>query len=194
MDSLVLYVETKDITYAHKWLDDNKNLIRNITRHIRKKHHLQHISEEELLQEAYVLYYSVIPKYNPSLSTPYTFLYLALGNALVSKAKELGRADMATRLGMLDLDYTYEDSEMSLSDILVGDKGDYTNEVLISLMRDYINTKCDARTQLLYKLYTEGRTNTEIAKVLGVSKWMVTLMLRKLIEELKEDMKAYEVV
>lgn len=191
MDNLVEYANTKNITYAHAWLEENKQLIKNIVRHVRHKHNLQHMSEEDLLQEAYVLYYSVITHYNPLLSKPYTFLYLALSNALLSKVKELGREDMAYRMGMLDLDYEYPDTEISLSDIVPGDSGDHTKEILINSMREYVATHCDERMQLVYSMYAQGFSNTEIGKKIGVTKWMITLMLRKLINEMKEELKIY---
>jgi len=186
--NLMLYFETKNISYLHEWVACNYKVFHTIVNRVLKMNSIYSVDHDELFQEAVILFYSVVDKYNPELGQFSTFLYSVLSNELLNVIKKEHRSHFSKRVNAIELDAPLDEEYGSLTESAISiDTGDVIDTILIKDMEKYVETHCNDRTKSVYQLYTKGYSLTEVGKVLGISKQRVSQIIQSLTADLSHE-------
>lgn len=195
MNYLDEYFKTKDITYLHSWVSENYTMFYDIVDKTVRRNNMYDYSRDDLFQEAVVIFYSLVDKYNPELGKFTTFIYTALGNSLTTILRQTIDRDVATRLGAVSIDTTvsFEDGDVSLESVTENPRDeDPMTKVLIVNLGEYVDKHCNPMMQSIYKLYCNGYKLNEIADQLHVSTQHVSKSLQNLTEQVRKEWRVNE--
>lgn len=192
MNNLDAYLQTKDITLLHKWVEENYNMFLHLAYKIKKRHNIKSLTIEELISECVIAFYSSIDKYNPEISKPTTYIYTAIEWAIINKLKHFNATDFANRVGAfsLDAEFTTEESAITYSDIVsdgTDESADVMNKIMLDNFREYMSNYKDGLTKEVYNLYIQGYTMVDIGKQLGYTKQYISKILKNLVQEIRTE-------
>lgn len=192
MTNLELYFQTKDITYLHEWVSNNYKLFhfivnRAIARYTKANDDIK-VEHDDLFQEAIIIFYQCVDRYDSSKGSFSTFVVTVVTNELSNLLKINRRGDFAKRIHAVELDAPIDlyDGEASVdSTISVTDEDFPMRNLLLNELKTYVSKNCNERVQTIFSLYSQGLTLEEIGAKLGVSKQAVDQSLKKLVRDVQ---------
>lgn len=191
MDNLItLYLETKDITYLHQWVEGNLKFFHDIVHKTVRRNNMFSVSKEDLFSEAIIIFYDTIDKFDPQLGGLTTYMYRVIGNGLINKITHENNKDFSTRVGAMSLDRTYESGDGSVvafEEIATIESNDVMVAVLTKSLDSYVSNNLPLRKQHIYKLYKSGLPLSAIANNVGVTKQYVSKVLKDLVEQVRKE-------
>lgn len=191
MDDLItLYLETKDITYLHQWVEGNLKFFHDIVHKTVRRNNMFNVSKEDLFSEAIIIFYDTIDKFNPALGELTTYAYRVIGNGLINKINHENGKDFSTRVGAMSLDKTYESGDGSVvafEEIATIETNDAMTSVLAKSLDTYVSRNLPPRKQRIYALYKSGLPLSSIANNVGVTKQYVSKVLKDLVDQVRKE-------
>lgn len=189
MDNIDLYFSTKNISYLHEWVSENYKLFYTVVDKLIKRHTLYEVSRDDLFQEAVIAFYAIADKYNPELGNFVTFVFGAIQNELLNSLKHKQRIDFGSRVNAISIDQPLEsDEDSTFGDIISANyDDDFIKGVLLNDLKEFVLTKCNIKTQKIFKLYCEGYKYEEIGKMLGISKQRAQQIIKTLTLEVRDE-------
>lgn len=192
MTNLELYFQSKDITYLHDWVSNNYKLFHYIVNRAIKRGNstteYDPIEHDDLFQEAIIIFYRCVDRYDASKGSFSTFIVTVLTNELSNLIKLNRRSDFAKRVSAVELDAPIDlyDGEASIdSTVSITDEEYPMRSLLLNELTNYVSNNCTKRVQIIYNLYTQGLTLEEIGDKLGISKQAVNQSLKKLVKDVQ---------
>ena len=195
MDNIKAYMETKDKSFLHKWVEENTSLLHSIVHRTIKRHQFYSIDAEDLFSDAIVFFYQVVDGYDPARGRFSTYLYRALDNELTNHCKHLIRSDFGGRVHTVNIDALIDmgDGEgVSVEQILTNtDEEENMRRALIASLDEFVDKNYDDKIRSVYRLYSQGYPIVEIAKTLGVSKQYISSVIINLASEVRKEWRVH---
>lgn len=185
------YLDTKDIVHLHNWLADNKGLVAKIAIDTIRKFGLFNIPLDDMVQEAYIAFYKVMPNYSGEYKVS-TYLHNVIPNELINANKREARIDFAHRMYALDLDKenTMDDgSGASMYDIVPSDSTNGVDSAMKNIAWELlIKLVPDANDRQVIEMYAKGYSYREIGKHFNRSHEWARCRVDKFIQDARQEL------